>query len=296
MNFHPIALTLAFFALLFYPLTSKSQNQKNEVLEISAPSQYQEKSWIEKELLRKQKEEELLKKYSNYITKNTKNLVKNDNAKFREKNARESRDIQYLLKTDSGKIYTKNYCDPIAKCMGYNDYLDELDEYRLIDVKQDNALFYESFYTLREVDAIEVGSPFLLFNLHSGEEIHLLDPKFSPDEKFIVDIRSIPYCAECTENGASGFNIDIYAIDDKKNYVLTSRQEMFDSDQFGNSYFLNKNKECGSTPHFHSWKNNNEIRISMLEPQDASKADRVILKYDSDKKNWSCSKTQEKFP
>jgi hypothetical protein len=133
-------------------------------------------------------------------------------------------------------------------------------------------------------------------NLHSGRSITLYDTiNFSPNGRVIVEFRSADFCEECTES-SSGFNIDIYEINEEHDYVLTSRTEELDSNSTGNSYFLSRNPQCGPTPFFHSWKNNDEIRISMTEPNNANSGARAILKYDLKTKNWSCKKTDELFP
>jgi hypothetical protein len=251
----------------------------------------------DEENLRIKNEEVLLEKYSKFISKKIKPLVKNQNAVYFDKDDN-AKEVEYLIKTSSRKAITKSYCSIFKKCIGYNKFYGVPEninqEYRLIDVKKDNAIFYENSYS--ETDS-NISQALLMINLHSGEEKYFFNKlNFSFDENFILDIRSEEYCHECTEGGATGYNIDIYELDNKGEYILTSRQEERDSNDFGKSHFLARNPDCGPTPYFHSWKNNNEARISMSSPELANKGPRAILKYDKKNKSWSCKKTEEIFP
>lgn len=263
--------------------------------------------WYEKEKLRKMQEEILLKKYSTYISKEEKPLVaarfkckgKNCDAAKNcqmEKNKSGIKEIEYAMKTDGGLIIKKSYCSTIGKCIGYNDFSHDRKvtaaEDHLVDIKKDNALFYHYFYSARSKS---YEPPFNLTNFHTGSELYLNDmPHFSPDEKFMVEIRSIPK-SEDEGEFPTGFNINIYQMNEFGEYKNIEPEEFdLQNPEKILSTFLSRNPNCGETPHFHSWKSNREVRLSMLPKSKANEGRKVILAYDKKKKKWGC--VEDLFP
>lgn len=264
--------------------------------------------WYKKEELRQKEEKDLLQKYAQYITKKNKRLkaepyicdkeedcdpIKNCQM---ENRIRKLRDMEYSMKTDSGIIIQKSHCSVIGKCIGYNDFFHSKEvtaaEDRLIDIKKDNAVFYHYFYTAHS-DNYE--PPFNMTNLHSGKEIYFDDiPHFSPDETVIIEIRSLEK-KEPEGKFPSGFNINIYELNENGEYVNVEPAETDPEDPKKIiSNFLSRNPSCGKTPYFHSWQSNREVRISMLPSSQANEGKRVILSYDPQTKKWGCK--EEVFP
>ncbi len=268
--------------------------------------------WYKKEELRLANEDMLLTKYSQYISKEEKPLIAE---KYRcgkgeicdpikncqmEKDVSNLKEIEYSMKIDSGIIIKKGYCSVIGKCIGYNDFFHSSKvtaaENRLIDIKKDNAIFYHYFYSAKS-KAYE--APFNITNFHTGSELYLNDmPHFSADEKFMVEVRSIPKHETpntLADNFPGGFNINIYEMNEYGEYKNIEPDEVDPQNpEQVISTFLSRNPACGLTPHFHSWKNNQEIRLSMKPPQQANEGMKVILSYDKITKKWGCS--EDLFP
>lgn len=264
--------------------------------------------WSRKEGLRLANEEVLLRQYSKYISKESKSLIAEPyqctkgedcdpvkNCQM-EKNVRDIREMEYSITTDSGIKIAKSYCGIIGKCIGYNEFFHSSKvtaaEDRLIDVKKDNAVFYHYFYSAHSKDYEPL---FNITNFHTGSELYLNDvPSFSPDGKFMIEVRSIPK-EDAKENFPTGYNINIYEINDDGEYINIETPEIdLNSTDKITSTFLSRNPSCGTTPHFHSWKNDREVRLSMLPPADANKGMRVILAYDKKLKKWGCK--EDIFP
>lgn len=264
--------------------------------------------WHKIEERRLANEESLLKKYSSYISKETKpliaksyyckkgescDLVKNCQM---EKDVKNFKEVEYLMKIDTGIIIAKSYCSVIGKCIGYNDFFHTSEvtaaEDRLIDIRKDNAIFYHYFYSAR-LKTYE--PPFNITNFHTGSELYLNDaPHFSPDEKVMIEVRSVPQ-QENSGDFPTGFNINIYEMNEFGEYknVEPAEVDSTNSDKII-STFLSRNPACGQTPHFHSWKNNREARLSMLPPSKANEGQKVILSYDKVAKKWGCQ--EDLFP
>lgn len=264
--------------------------------------------WYKKEQQRISNEDRLLEKYSDYISKEMKPLVAEpyhckkgeicDKAKNcqMEKNVSDLKEVEYSMKIDTGIIIAKSYCSVIGKCIGYNDFFHTKDvtaaEDRLIDIKKDNAVFYHYFYSARS-KAYE--PPFNITNFHTGSELYLNDaPHFSPNEKTMIEVRSVPE-EESESNFPTGFNINIYEMNKFGEYKNIEPAEMdpANPDKVV-STFLSRNPACGETPHFHSWKSNEEVRLSMLPPSLANEGRRVLLIYDKKTKKWGCQ--EDLFP
>lgn len=269
-----------------------------------------EDEWYRKETKRLIKEEFLLNKHSDYISQEAKQLIaqpyfcekgetcdKVKNCQI-EKNIGDIREMEYSIKTDRGIIIKKSYCSIIGKCIGYNDFLHTSQvtaaEDRLIDIIKDNAVFYHYFYSARS-KAYE--PPFNMTNFHTGSELYLDDePHFSPDERVMIEVRSIPKNennADAADNFPRGFNINIYEMNEFGEYKNVEPAER-DAENKITSTFLSRNPTCGETPHFHSWKSNREIRLSMMPPEKANEGRKVILAYDKKTKKWGCQ--EELFP
>lgn len=268
-----------------------------------------EDDWLKKEEERLVIEEQLLTKHSEYITKNTKPLISESYNchKGKEncdplKNCQLHKDIEnyyeieYQIKTDLGIIIAKSHCSAIGKCIGYNDFIHNkfvtATEDRLIDIRKDNAIFYHYFYSAHSKNYEPL---FNMTNFHTGSELRLNDmPYFSPDEKFMFEIRSVPKISEIAEdNFPRGYNINIYEMNEYGEYKLIEPDEI---DEQGKviSTFLSRNPACGETPHFHSWKSNREIRLSMLPAHEANKGRKAILSYNKKTKKWGCE--EDIFP
>jgi hypothetical protein len=267
-----------------------------------------DEEWYKKEEQRIAQEETLLKKYSNYISKEAKPLVFERYRCKRgetcdslrncqvERNVKNFQEIEYSIKLDSGILIAKSYCSVIGKCIGYNDFFHTKNvtaaEDRLIDIKKDNAIFYHYFYSAKSQT---YEPPFNLTNFHTGSELYLNDvPHFSPDERFMIEVRSIP---EQKNSGdfPTGFNINIYEMNEFGEYKNIEPDEIDpENPKKIISTFLSRNPSCGETPHFHSWKNNREIRISMAPPSKANEGRKVILAFDKKTKKWGCQ--EELFP
>jgi hypothetical protein len=59
---------------------------------------------------------------------------------------------------------------------------------------------------------------FNITNFHTGSELYLNDnPQFSPNERFMVEVRSIPK-QESEGTFPAGFNINIYEINEFGEY------------------------------------------------------------------------------
>lgn len=256
--------------------------------------------WYKREEARMKMEDELIKKYSDKITKNIKPLVPEKYVCARgetcdpikncqmEENVDGINEVEYLMKIDSGIFISKSYCSVIGKCIGYNDFIHSshvtASESRLIGIHKNNAVFYNYFYSAKSKD---YEPPFTILSLKTGSEIYLNDvPNFSPDDKFMVEVRS----SIRQENSQipTGFNINIYALNDRGEYKKVEGDELDKFDQVA-STFLSRNPQCGDTPYFHSWKNKREVRLSMLPPKYANHGRRVILSYDENENKWSCS-------
>lgn len=256
--------------------------------------------WHKKEELRLVNEDELIKKFSKYITKKHKPLVaekyhcvKGEDCDLvkncqMEREVRNLHEVEYSIATDSGFIIAKSYCSTIGKCVGYNDFFHTSKvtaaEDRLIDVKNDHAIFYHYFYSAKNKS---FEPPFNITNFHNGSELYLNDtPHFSPDNKFILEVRSVPESTsdkELLSDFPRGFNINIYELNNLGEYVNVESSD-----------FLSRNPSCGDTPYFHSWQNDHAARISMLPPQYANHGRKVILSYDKKLKKWGCS--EDLFP
>ena len=259
--------------------------------------------WYKKEELRKIKEDILLAENSKYITKEAKPLIsakpfpckKGENCDpvkncQVERHPENFKDIEYSMKIDSGITIAKSYCSVIGKCIGYNDFLHSKEvtaaEDRLIDIKKNNAIFYHYFYSDKS-DAYE--PLFNITNLNSGYELYLDDvPHFSLDEKVIIEVRSIEK-DDSKVNFPTGYNINIYEINEVGEYRRIEGPELDpDGSEKVISTFLSRNPECGETPHFHSWKSDREVRLSMMPPNESSQGKIVVLFYDDKLKKWSC--------
>jgi hypothetical protein len=264
--------------------------------------------WYLKEELRLAREDILLNKHSNHISKEEKPLIAEpyhcakgeicDPVKNCQmgKNVKNIKEIEYSMKIDSGIIIAKSHCSVIGKCIGYNDFFHSSEftaaEDRLIDIKENNAVFYHYFYSSKSKT---YEPPFNITNFHTGSELYLNDiPHFSPDDKVIIEIRSIPK-QESEGDFPTGFNINIYESNEFGEYKNIEPVEFDPQDPSKVlSTFLSRNPSCGETPHFHSWKNNREVRLSMLPPSKANEGEKVILSYDKKSKKWGCH--EDLFP
>jgi len=264
--------------------------------------------WHKIEEVRVADEESLLKKYSSYISKENKPLIAEPyhckkgescdqvkNCQI-EKNVKDIREVEYSMKIDTGIIIAKSYCSVIGKCIGYNDFFHTNEvtaaEDRLIDIKKDNAVFYHYFYSARSKT---YEPPFNITNFHTGSELYLNDaPHFSPDEKVMIEVRSIPK-KEDSGDFPTGFNINIYEMNEFGEYknVEPVETDPANPDKII-STFLSRNPTCGETPHFHSWKSNREVRLSMLTPAKANDGKKIILSYDKKSNKWGCQ--EDLFP
>jgi hypothetical protein len=276
-------------------------------------------AWYEKEQLRLENEDALLKKYSKYISKKSKPLIPEPYRHYKgdaydhtkncqmEKDVSNISEIEYAMNIDSGIRILKSYCSTIGKCIGYNDFLHDkrltASEDRLIDIREDNAIFYHYFYSAQS----ESYEPlFNITNFHTGYEIYLNDtPNFSPDNRVILEVRSIAKKDSTTESASEfprefprefpvGFNINIYERNDLGEYINVEPAKSDPENPDKISTFLSRNPSCGETPHFHSWRNNHEARLSMLPPHQANDGIKVILSYDKKSKKWGCK--QDLFP
>lgn len=263
--------------------------------------------WYKNEEIRLKREEQLLEKYSNYISKNEKNLVaekyncsKKSNCNpmtncQMEKDVKDLREIEYLIKTDSQIIIAKAYCSKIGKCIGYNDFFHDgkitVSEDRLIDIKYDNAIFYHYYYSA-ESEGYE--PLFNMTNFHTGYELYLQDiPHFSPDDRFLLEIHSIPENKNLSKNFPVGFNINIYEINEYGEYINIEPQELDKEDPTKIiSTFLSRNPQCGKNPYFYSWKSNYEARLINPISEENSEEKKVILFYDKKSKKWSCKEDE----
>jgi len=264
--------------------------------------------WYKKEESRLANEEILLQKHEDHISKKTKQLLdehyhcekgeKCDPIKNcqMERNTKELKEIEYEMKIDTGITIAKSYCSVIGKCVGYNDFFHDSNvtaaEDRLINIKKDNAVFYHYFYSAKNKSYEPL---FNITNFHTGSELYLDDiPHFSADDKVIVEVRSIAK-QEGLGDFPTGFNINIYELNDKNEYVNIEPAEVDPNDPNKIlSTFLSRHPECGETPHFHSWKKDREVRLSMFPPSEANKGRKVILAYDKKSKKWGCS--EDLFP
>jgi len=305
-RFFPFLISIIFL-FFFAPKSEAAICKKNFQLSIKMDD-----DWYKKEELRAQNEEVLLEKYSEYISKKTKPLkaeayhckkgevcdkVKNcQMEKHLEKDVSEVKEIEYSMKIDIGIVIAKSYCSVIGKCIGYNDFFhtDKVTaaEDRLIDIKKDNAVFYHYFYSS---NSNSYEAPFNITNFHTGSELYLNDaPHFSPDEKTMIEFRSIAK-QESKGDFPTGFNINIYEMNKFGEYKNIEPAETDPEDpKKVISTFLSRNPTCGDTPHFHSWKSNKEVRLSSLPPSQANEGRKVILSYDKQSKKWGCQ--EDLFP
>lgn len=265
-------------------------------------------AWHRNEEMRLVKEEKLLTQYAEYISKNEKVLVaekyncvdkKNcDEMKNcqMEKDVKDVKEVEYLIKADSGITIAKAYCSKIGKCIGYNDFIHDSKvtaaEDRLIDIKHDNAIFYHYFYSAKA----EGYEPlFNITNFHTGYELYLQDvPRFSPDDRFMIEVHSVPKNENLAKDFPTGFNINIYEINEYGEYRNIEPEE-FDKEDPTKvvSTFLSRNPLCGEAPHFHSWKNNREVRLFNPPLEDNSEGKKVILFYDKKLNKWACKEDDD---
>lgn len=272
--------------------------------------------WYKKEALRFKLENELVRKYGNRIVRTYRDLrpekyvcAKDEvcdpirNCQI-EDDVDYVKEVEYLIKIDSGFFVSKSYCSVIGKCVGYNDFEHNQNvtaqESRIIDIRENNVVFYNYFYSAHLKN---YKPPFSILNLRTGKEFDLNDvPKFSPDNRFIVEVRS---SAKQENQGILmpvGFNINIYELGQDYEYrkIEGDEFEKIDPKQLKDkskaqniipkvvSTFLSRNPECGPTPYFHSWKSNTEVRLSMLPPKYADYGRKAILFYDKEKSKWEC--------
>lgn len=258
--------------------------------------------WYRKEEERVKLEEELLAKHSEYITKIIRPLVVEPyrcakgetcdplkNCQM-NKDAEKYHEVEYQIKTDAGIIISKSHCSEIGKCIGYNYFSHNQKvtaaEDRLIDIKKDNAIFYHYFYSAHS-ESYE--TPFNMTNFHTGSELSLNSiPHFSPDEKIMIEVRSIP---KRDDNGEfpTGYKINIYEINEYGEYKNIEPDEIDPNDSNKIiSTFLSRNPACGEAPYFHSWKSSREVRLSMSPPNQENKGRKAILSYDKKTKKWGC--------
>jgi hypothetical protein len=308
------------YLLLLGLFSSFSQNSQADLCpkEVLNDQKYQIKvdhSWRENEAKRIENEVKLLLKNSEYISKIFKPLTKEKYSCSTEKTAsnecnlmrncqlhddvKNFFEVEYRIKTDLGIIISKSHCSEIGKCVGYNFFphtgLVTAVEDRLIDVVMDNAIFSHFFYSAKNN---YYQPPFNMTNFHTGKEIYLDDmPHFSPNKNFMIEVRSVDEKEKNSLNQEfpSGYRIKIYQINEYGEYNEIETDELDESDPSKiNSTFLSRNPECGKTPHFHSWKNNHEVRLSMLPPKYANEGRKVILSFDKKEKKWFCY--EDKFP
>lgn len=223
--------------------------------------------------------------------------LKNCQMVTKKENLKSLQEIEYLMKTDAGFTIAKSYCTKIGKCIGYNEFFHDTkitaQEDRLIDIKNDNAIFYHYFYSAHSQS---YEPPYNITNLKSGNELYLNDkPHFSPNGKIMVEIRSIPKQAikigDSEGNFPTGFSINLYELGENGEYQKITPPQDNPLGPIDTSLpFLSTNPKCGKTPHFHSWKNNQEIRLSSLHPEKSDNGDRTILSYDKKAKKWGCRK------
>ncbi len=264
--------------------------------------------WYKKEELRLANEAALIQTHTNYLIRETLPLIaapyhcaKGEecdplkNCQM-EKDVKDLKEIQYSIVSDSGIVIMKSYCSEIGKCIGYNDFFHTKNvtaaEDRLIDVKKNNAVFYHYFYSAKSKSYEPL---FNITNFHSGSDLYLDDmPHFSPDEKTLLEVRSIPK-QDDVGDFPTGFNINIYEANEFGEYKNVEPVEV-DPENPSKilSTFLSRNPSCGETPHFHSWKSDREVRLSMLPPSHANHGRKVILSYDKKLKKWGCS--EDLFP
>ncbi len=321
---HFQALIFLFFiifqSIFFIKNSLASLCKKSDIISIEM-----DENWKQIEEARLANENELLSKYSEYISKRTKPLsrekyncikgvncdpLKNCQMHYEPEKFHE---VEYLIAIDTGIILAKSYCSEIGKCIGYNDFIHSLkvtaSEDRLIDIKKDNAIFYHYFYSTNPQN---YESPFVMINFHTGSELHLKGkPNFSPDETKMIEIYSIDEKQESETK--KKFFINIYEMnkygefvkvknasvkeeDSKKEIVNTEErsEQIAEVSKIVDEDFLSQNLSCGTTPHFHSWKNNYEARISMLSPYQANEGKKVILAYNRKEKKWECQ--DDAFP
>ena len=258
--------------------------------------------WHKKEQMRLAKEEILLSQYSQYISKHHRPLIREGysckkgeicdvikNCQM-EKKVKDLEEIEYVMNIDSGITIIKSHCSMIGKCIGYNDFTHSSKvtaaEDRLIDIKKDNALFYHYFFSARSKNYEPL---FNMTNFHTGHEIYFDDiPHFSPDEKILIEVRSVPK-REDGSDFPSGFNINIYEANEVGEYhnVEPAEIDAQDSKKIL-STFLSRNPACGETPHFHSWKSDREVVLSMQPPSERNGGKKVILFYDKKAQKWNC--------
>lgn len=258
--------------------------------------------WQKNEEIRLIKENNLVEQYSNYISKVEKPLKvgdycsnKSDCDEIRncqmEKNIKDFKEIEYLIKLDSGIIISKSYCSVIGKCIGYNDFFHDkkitASENRLIDVRQDNAIFYHYFYS---ADSKGYEPLFNMTNFHTGYELYFNDiPHFSPDDKFIIEVKSVPKREDLSEDFPAGYDINIYESNEYGEYKNIEPAEFDEQDKNKViSTFLSRNPECGKTPYFRSWKNNREAKLYNLPSEENPEGKKVILFYNKNAKKWQC--------
>ncbi len=314
-NFHFIFFSFFVFGCFFVKESEASLCKKSDIISIKMSD-----DWLKAENLRIENERDLLEKYSSYISKREKPLTKekysctkgincdplkncqmhHESEKFHE--------VEYLIAVDTGITLAKSHCSTIGKCIGYNDFIHSLNvtasEDRLIDIKKDNAIFYHYFYSAHSKNH---EAPFVMINFHTGSELHLQGkPNFSPDETKMIEIYSIDEKHELETK--KKFFINIYEMNKygefvkinfpRKELVVNAEDDKTESESFDkiteNEDFLSRNPSCGSTPHFHSWKNNYEVRLSMLPPHQANEGKKVILTYNRHEKNWECQ--DDAFP
>lgn len=297
-NFLPI-LAIIFLTIFLMPNANASLCKKQWQQSIKMDD-----DWYKKEQLRLANEDILLKQHANYISKQNKPLTARyyycepgdgeecdplENCQM-EKDVKNFHEVEYSIETDLGIVIQKSYCSVIGKCIGYNDFLHTLgstdEEDRLIDIKGNNAVFYHYFYSAQSNSYEPL---FNITNFYKGYELYLDDkPHFSPDDKKMVEIRSIPK-KDSSGNFPTGYNINIYEANNFGEYINVE-PEVIDPKNPSKiiSTFLSRHPECGATPHFNSWKNNNEVILSSLPTSEANNGKKVILYYESKSKKWSC--------
>lgn len=259
--------------------------------------------WYKKEEERKKMEDDLIKKYSSFISKEEKPLGvekstcdKGEDCDFikncqMQRNVRKIRDVEYSIKTNSGITIKKSYCSSIGKCIGYNDFFHNskvtASEDRLIDIKKNHAIFYHYFYS---ANSNGYEPPFNMTSFNSGNEIYFDDmPHFSPDENIILEVRSNEKEDVEGTKIPVGYNINIYQLDENGEYKNVEPIE-FDRNDHNVvvSTFLSRHPECGEKPRFHSWKSNTEA-ILTASPSEKSEQNKVILLFfDPILKKWRC--------
>ncbi|MES2677708.1 MAG: DUF4116 domain-containing protein [Pseudomonadota bacterium] len=172
---------------------------------------------------------------------------------------------EYTIRANSGKIIKMQNCNDLV---GDKCEGDNWKYYSLQDVIDNRYVIFELRGQHYEVTDLNLGNQIITRGF----------PNFSPDRTRIIAVEA---------NEMDGSSIDLYEMKNGKYQLVFEKGD--------GEYYL---------PEFHSWKNNDVIRIEdehWIEDKTVPFGQRMgvvnmVLSYNKKTAKWECKKTNKKFP